>query len=173
MKKLLIALVILMVLTGGAVGTMKALGLGPFAAPEAGAEHGAAKGEAGGHGAPAKGQGDAHGAAASASDLRPIKAPPVVVPLLTDKGVAALYQIQFDLKVPDLDAERIIIKEETRLNDAFVKDMHGFLPRMLGDLGRVDKGILRKRLMMVADRTLGAGVVRDITITNVLNRSQQ
>ena len=157
MKKVLILVVAVLILVGGAVGVMAFLGLGPFAETP-----------------PAEGAEDAaSGPATPAADLRPVPASAVVIPLLTDDGVAATYQIEFEYRVPDLDSERLVGKSEARLNDAFVSDLHGFLPRMLRDIGRLDRGILKKRMLMVAERALGAGVVPDIEIKTVIDRPSQ
>ena len=58
--------------------------------------------------------------------------------------------------------------------DAFLKDLHAFIPRMLSELGRIDLPTLKQRLQLVADRVAGEkGVVKGVLIQSLLDTPQQ
>jgi len=155
MKKLFIIFALVLLVAGATIGAMKWFGLGPFEQPEMAAEMEKAK---------------------------EIEAPPAlfvdVEPLLINvvQAGAIATTIQLEIKLESAGNENIIkIKRMLpTYKDAFLKDLHAFVPRMLSELGRIDLPTLKARLQLVADRVAGEkGVVNGVLIQSVLDTPQQ
>ena len=146
MKIVVIAFALLMMVAGGTVSMMKWLKIGPFAEK-------------------------------SAEEVKVVKVatgPPVfvdmdplVVTLFQGDRVAALIQIQLKLETVGNENVQRIQRSMPRLSDAFLRELHGFIPRLLKKEENLDILVVKKRLQMVADKTTAPGVVRDVLIQSV------
>jgi len=155
MKKLFIIFALVLLVAGATIGAMKWFGLGPFEQPEM---------------------------AADMEKAKEIEAPQAlfvdVEPLLINvvQAGAIATTIQMEVKLESTGNENIIkIKRMLpTYKDAFLKDLHAFVPRMLSELGRLDLPTLKARLQLVADRVAGEkGVVNGVLIQSVLDTPQQ
>ena len=155
MKKLFIIFALVLLVAGATIGAMKWFGLGPFEQPEM---------------------------AADMEKAKEIEAPQAlfvdVEPLLINvvQAGAIATTIQMEIKLESTGNENIIkIKRMLpTYKDAFLKDLHAFVPRMLSELGRLDLPTLKARLQLVADRVAGEkGVVNGVLIQSVLDTPQQ
>jgi flagellar protein FliL len=145
-KKILIIFTVFLMLSGGSLSVMKWLAIGPFEVAEE---------------APKVEEVDL---------MEPpkfIEMSPLTIPIFRGDNIAASIQIQLQIEVIGRDNEETVRNRRPRLGDAFLRDLHGFLPRLIKDKERLDLPILKKRLLMVASRVTGPGVVNDILIESV------
>ncbi|MBO6948440.1 MAG: hypothetical protein JJ855_10735 [Rhodospirillales bacterium] len=155
MKRLVVIFALVLLVAGATIGAMKWFGLGPFQKPED---------------------------ELAQEKPKEIEAPEAlfvdVEPLLVNvvQGGAIATTIQLEVKLETAGNENIIqIKRMLpQYKDAFLKDLHAFIPRMLSELGRIDLPTLKQRLQLVADRVAGSkGVVRGVLIQSLLDTPQQ
>jgi hypothetical protein len=145
MKIVIIAFAMIMMLAGGVVSIMKWLKIGPFA------EQGAAE------------------AVVVKPKLPPrfLEMPPLVVPILQGEGPAATIQLDFTLEAEGDANARRIEKLMPKIGDAFFRELFGFIPRLLKQEGRLNLSILKKRLMIVADKVGGPGTIAAVLVQAV------
>jgi flagellar basal body-associated protein FliL len=155
MKKLFIIFALVLLVAGITIGAMKWFGLGPFEKPEMAVEMDKAK-------------------AIEAPTALFVDVEPLMVNILQAGAVTATIQLEIKLETA---GNENIIKIKRMLptyKDAFLKDLHAFVPRMLSELGRIDLPTLMARLQLVADRVAGEkGIVNGVLIQSVLDTPQQ
>lgn len=146
MKKLVIAFSLLIVIAGGTISVLKWLEIGPFAntAVEGGDDK-----------------------MAPPEAARYIDMDPLVITLFQGNKVAATIQIQVKLEASGKDNEKTIYKILPRLSDAFIRDLHSFIPRLLRKSDELDAIVIKQRLKMVSDKVAGKGIVSNILIQSV------
>lgn len=155
MKRLFLIFALVLLVAGATIGAMKWFGLGPFEKPEMAEEMDKAK--------------KIEAPAALFVDVEPLLVNVV-------QGGAIATTIQLEVKIETAGNENIIrIKRMLpQYKDAFLKDLHAFVPRMLSELGHIDLPTLKKRLQLVADRVAGEkGIVKSVLIQSVLDTPQQ
>ena len=148
MKKLVIIFICVLLIAGGTIGVMKYMGLGPFHDPNAVVEEPEPDEE----------------------EALYVDVPALIVNVVQEGKIVA--SIQLEIKMETLGEENIIdIKRALpRYSDAFVKDLHSFVPRMLREIERLDLPTLKQRLQLVADRVAGEkGKVRDVLIQSIID----
>lgn len=96
---------------------------------------------------------------------------PLVVPIFGDDGVSSTIQVQVKLEVVGKENRAIISRFKTKLSDALLRDLYGFLPRLIKSQGRLDVTILKQRMQMVVNRTIGPDVVNDVLIQSVSDQA--
>ncbi len=154
MKRLVLIFALVLLVAGATIGAMKWFGLGPFQKPEMAVEMAEKKIEA---------------PEALFVDMEPLLVNVV-------QGGAIATTIQLEVKLETAGNENIIqIKRMLpQYKDAFLKDLHAFIPRMLSELGRIDLPTLKQRLQLVADRVAGEkGIVKGVLIQSLLDTPQQ
>jgi len=146
-KKLFIALAAVLILAGGAVAAMKWLQVGPFAVAEGTTKE---------------------------KPPEPVKESifvdldPLTLPLIQGDQIAGTIQIQVKLETIGTDNAIYLKRRLTKIKDAFVRDLHGFLPRMLKKEERINVVILKDRLKVIGQRLLGPGYIEDVLIQSVV-----
>ncbi len=161
MPKVLIFIIVgVLLLAGGGVTVMQQMELGPFApdpveGAEAGAEGGAEKAKM-----PKEDEPDP-----------PIylTMAPIVIPIFQGDKVTTNIQLTIQIEVARKDAPEIR-KRMTKLKDALLSDLIGFVPRHLRDHKKLDFGILSRRLMVIAERAVGKGLVDGVLIQGILDQ---
>lgn len=148
MKKILVILAALFILAGGAVAALKWLGLGPFASTDEAKKEAPKKPEV---------------------QTIFIDMDPIMVPLLQGNAVAATVQIQIKLETEGQDNAIFLKRRMPKISDAFVRDLHAFMPRMLKDQERIDVLILKQRLQVIGDRLFGKGYIKDVLVQSVID----
>ena len=148
MKKIMGILAALFILAGGAVAALKWLGLGPFAEQDQVAEKPKA---------PPKEQ------------TIFVALEPIMVPLLQGNEVAATVQIQVKLETEGQDNAIFLKRRMPQISNAFVSDLHAFMPRMLKQTERIDVLILKQRLQVIGDRLFGKGYIKDVLVQSVID----
>jgi flagellar FliL protein len=147
-KKILVILAALFILAGGAVAALKWLGLGPFEPVDEAKKEAPKKPEV---------------------QTIFIDMDPITVPLLQGNAVAATVQIQIKLETEGQDNAIFLKRAMPKISDAFVRDLHAFLPRLLKDTERVDVLILKQRLQVIGERLLGKGYIKDVLVQSVID----
>lgn len=148
MKKLVIAFSLLMVIAGGTISVLKWLGIGPFANIAAG---------------------DVDEGTSAPEPARYVDMDPLVITIFQGNKVAATIQIQVKLEARGEKNEKTIYKIMPRLSDAFFKDLHAFIPRLLRESDELDAIVIKQRLKMVSDKVAGKGTVSNILIQSVVD----
>ncbi len=147
MKKIVIAAAVMLMLAGATVSVLKWLGIGPF------------------------GNGDA---VDEATGTTPGETPSfvtmdvLVIPIFQGENVAATVQIQLKLEATNVESASEIARLLPRLNDAFLRDLYGFIPRHLRKEERLDVALIKDRLQLVGDKVAGPGVIKGVLVQAVL-----
>lgn len=102
----------------------------------------------------------------------PVAVPPtyvdfglLVVPVIRDREVKKQAEMIIRLQVPP-DRKAMVANRLPRLQAAFLEDMLGFLPNVVRDHQPLDIEAVRRRLVMVGERTMGAGNISDVLVEN-------
>jgi len=148
MKKVLILLILLLVVAGGAVGAMFFMKLGPFEPSEP----------------VKKTQEEIELEQEETTASVPIK--PFTIPMFQGERIAGSIQVQFELEVP-IGQEEVINSKMLRLEDAYLRDLYVFLPRLLRNKETLNIVALKRRLMRITEKIVGPDVVEDILIQSV------
>ncbi|SCA55128.1 exported hypothetical protein [Candidatus Terasakiella magnetica] len=149
MKKAILFLVLLLVVAGAAVGVLYFLKLGPFEGPP-----------------PEKTAEELELEKETTTTTIAIK--PFTIPMFQGERVAGGIKVQFDLEVA-LGQEELINAQMIRLEDAYLRDLYVFMPRLLRNKESLDIAALKKRLKRITKKVLGedATHVEDILIQSV------
>ncbi len=146
MKKLVIAVAIMLMLAGATISVLKWLGIGPFGDPAEVEATGTTPDE----------------------PLHFVTMDVLVIPIFQGDKVTATVQIQLKLEAADVESASEIARLLPRLNDAFLRDLYGFIPRHLRKKERLDLALIKDRLQMVGDKVAGPGVIKSVLVQAVL-----
>lgn len=150
MKKLILIFAFLVMLCGGTVSALKFLEIGPFEV---------------------KGKPKEKKVAAVRRNAAVfVDMDPLAIPIFQGNRVAALVQIQVKLQTSSDKNAKKIRRMMPVINDAFVRDLHGFMPRLLKAEERIDPVIIKQRLQMISDKIAGRGLIEDVQVQSVLER---
>lgn len=101
---------------------------------------------------------------------QPAPAPPsfveyglLSVPLIEQREVHRQAELILRLQVP-VQKRDVVAQNIPRLQSAYLAEMMEFLPILLRDGRRLDINAVRRRLQVVTDATLGAGLVKDVLV---------
>ena len=155
MKKLIMVFAALMMLTGATVSIMKALAIGQFS------------------GKVAESAAEAKARLNAPEPPRFIDLEPLIVPIFHGDEIVATIQISVKLEAVGAANETRINRIKPRLNDAYIKDLYSFIPRLLRNQERVNVFIIKKRLQMVSDKLLGEGIISDVLVQSITDTGQQ
>ena len=158
MPKLLIIIIAIVILAAGSgVTVMQQMELGPFAKEaELTPEQKAA-------------------AAAEAARLKALEPPryvslePLLIPIFRGDVVAATIQLQIKIETRSGN-ESMIYKQMPRLKDAYIRDLHAYVPRLLRKHRELDLGALKRRLQIIGERTIGKGLIDGVLVQSAMNR---
>ena len=151
MKKLILLFLMLLILIGGTAGALKFLELGPFKLKK----------------------GEVSKKFFKKQELDTtvfIEMDPLAIPIFQGNKVAATIQILVKLETNSEDNAEIIRDRMPVITDAFVRDLHSFMPRLLKAKEQVDVLIIKQRLKMVADKVAGKGLIQTVLVQSVLNQ---
>ena len=56
------------------------------------------------------------------------------------------------------------------LTDAYVRDLHSFLPRLLRSEERIDVLIIKQRLQFIGNKVAGKGLIDNVLVQSVINQ---
>lgn len=150
MQKLIIAVVLVIIIVGGAISALKILKMGPFATVE----------EVGGPQKPIV-QPD--------EPPKYVKMDPIFIPVIAQNKVFVTYRIEIQLETYGGDNEQMLLRLKTKLNDIFIRDLHAFIPRLFREKKELDVAMVKKRLELMASRSTAPGVITGVLVQSVTN----
>jgi hypothetical protein len=100
---------------------------------------------------------------------RYISMEPLSVSIFRGGAVATTIELKIQLETV-LANEVIINKKLPRLKDAFIRDLHSYFPRLLGKKNELDMPGLARRMFLIGEKTLGKGILKDLSILSASNR---
>lgn len=158
MKKLVVAFAIFLMLAGATVSVLKWLEIGPFEDKTMTPEEKAAA-----------------AAQAKAEAEKPlfVDMDPLLITVFDGDQVAATFQFEIKLETRGSDNLIKIKRNLPKFKDAFVRDLHEFVPRMLRELERLDVPTVKRRLVLRAHKVGGGELVKDVLIQSVIDNRQQ
>lgn len=155
MKKLITIFVLVLLVAGGTVGVMKYLGLGPFHDPNAE-------------------QAEQKPKEIEAPEALFVDMEPIMINVV--QSGAVVTTIQMEIKIETSGNENIIdIKRRLPVyKDAFMQDLHSFVPRMLNEINRLDLPTVKQRLQLIAERIAEReGMINSVLIQSIIDTPQQ
>ena len=150
MKKLLLIFGLLIMLGGGTVSSLKFLNLGPFKGDEVVEE-------------------DKQEEEVDDTTMF-VDMEPLAIPIFQGNRVAATVQIQVKLETNGKDNVKKIKRIMPIITDAFVRDLHSFMPRLLKAEERIDVLIIKQRLQLIGDKVVGKGLIKNVLVQSVIEQ---
>ena len=149
MKKLLLIFGLLVMLCGGTVSALKFLKLGPFQGEEVVEEKPEEQVEA---------------------TILFVDMEPLAIPVFQGNRVAATVQIEVKLVTNGKDNVERIKKIMPVITNAFVRDLHSFMPRLLKAEERIDVLIIKQRLQLISNKVAGKGLIKNVLVQSVIEQ---
>lgn len=87
----------------------------------------------------------------------------LIVPVVQDREVRKQAELILRLEVP-FEKKELVAQNLPRLQNAYLQDMMSFLPIHLRDGDRLDQAVIRRRLTLLSEKVLAAGLVKDVLI---------
>ena len=153
MRKIALAMAVLLMIAGGTMATLKTMEMGPFAKTEEQLAEEAAR----------IASGERQLSAFSAKPYY-IEMDPLLIPIFRDNEIAGTIQIIYKLEVFGNENYKSVGKLKTKLGDALIKDFTYYIPRTLRKNQRLDVPLIKYRLKMVSDKVLGKDVVSEAIV---------
>ncbi len=146
MKIIVVVVAIVLMLAGASFSVLKWMEIGPFAPDD----------------------GTAAESAEPEGEPIFIDLEPLMVNIFQDNEVATTIQITVKLETLGDDNAKDVNQQLPKIMDALLRDLHGFLPRVLKDEdAQLDVFVLKKRLKLTADRLFPDGRIHDVLIQSV------
>ncbi|PHS79106.1 MAG: hypothetical protein COB59_03375 [Rhodospirillaceae bacterium] len=161
MKKLMILVAVFFLLAGGTVGVLKYMQVGPFKVdPALMTEEDKAK--------------TLMEEAQAVLKARPhyVEMDPIQIPIFQGDGVAGTVLIHYKMEALSIDNQLIIAKAKRQIGDALIQDFSYYLPRTLRNNKTLDVTLIKYRIVMIASKLLGKGVVNDALIQSMTSTDQ-
>ena len=149
MRKLILIFSILVMLVGGTIGALKWLELGPFQT---------------------KGVVKKVAKKVEKDSTIFIDMDPLAIPIFRGNRVAATIQIQVKLETNGEDNAEKIKHIMPVLTDAYVRDLHSFLPRLLRSEERIDVLIIKQRLQFIGNKVAGKGLIDNVLVQSIIDQ---
>jgi len=149
MKKFVVVFAMLLMLSGGSISIMKTLEMGPFA----------------------KTEGEAAEEAVSDEPPRFIEMGLLLIPIFSGDRVATTIQIQIKLETMGTENESKVNKMMPRINDAFLRDLYAFIPRLVRKEGKIRAIVIKKRLEMIAGKVAGPDLISNVLVQSITDTS--
>jgi flagellar basal body-associated protein FliL len=149
MKKLLLIFGLLVMLCGGTVSALKFLKLGPFQGEEVVEEKPEEQVEA---------------------TILSVDMEPLAIPIFQGNRVAATVQIEVKLVTNSKDNVERIKQIMPVITNAFVRDLHSFMPRLLKAEERIDVLIIKQRLQLISNKVAGKGLIKNVLVQSVIDQ---
>ena len=137
-------------LVGATIGSLKFLELGPFK--------------------PKKGEVRKTSRKAVKDTTVFIDMEPLAIPIFRGNKVAATIQLLIKLESSNEEKAEEIKEKMPIITDAFVRDLHSFLPRLLRAEERLDVLIIKQRLQMIGDKAAGKGTISNVLVQSLLDQ---
>jgi flagellar FliL protein len=148
LKKLIIMVVGLMILGGGAVSVMKWMKLGPF-------EEVAVEGQ--------------EEQMVRDDDTLFVDMEPLVIPVYQGDKVAATVQIQVKLETIGSENKAKLQHIMPKISDLFIRDLHTLIPHLLKQEEQIDVLIIKQRLKLISDKLIGPDLIQNVLGQSVID----
>ena len=96
---------------------------------------------------------------------------PLVVPVIDNGAVVATVQIQIQLETKEKNEDEVK-RLLPKINDAYLRDLNGYLPRLIRSDGQIDANKIRSRLFVIGERTVGKGLIDDVLIQAIMDQAR-
>ena len=149
MKKLLLIFGLVVMLCGATVSALKFLKLGPFQGEEVVEEKPEEQAEA---------------------TILFVDMEPLAIPIFRGNRVAATVQIEVKLVTNGKDNVERIKQIMPVITNAFVRDLHSFMPRLLKAEERIDVLIIKQRLQLISNKVVGKGLIKNVLVQSVIDQ---
>ena len=146
MKKLVVIGAAILILVGGAIAAMKWLAIGPFEGVEAVKEE------------------------KKPEEAILIDMDPLVLQVILEDQITATIQFQIKLETAGQENAIFLKRRLTKVSDAFMQDLYGFLPRLIKKKKRLDLNILKDRLKLIGERLLGKGYIDSVLVQSAIEK---
>ena len=154
MKKLIIIFAIVLLIAGATIGAMKFLGLGPFAEPETAEQQEAPK--------------------EREPEALFVDMEPIMINVMQGGEMMATIQLEIKLETAGRDNIIQIKRMLPQYKNAFMQDLHAFVPRMFREIERMDLPTVKQRLQLISDRVAGeTGIVNGVLIQSIVDTPLQ
>ncbi len=162
MKLVIIGVLAVLLLAGGGVGGMFAMGFFDSVA--------AADGDQASAEAAKEGTTGVAGEAAAAPDPGAgyVEMKPLSAPVFADNDIAFNVLLTFSLELSDTSYRDEVAKMMPRLRDAMVRDLYARGVSRRGGSGRFDLEGVKKRMLKIASRTVEEGMIRDVLVVSAI-----
>jgi flagellar basal body-associated protein FliL len=150
MKKLILLFAMFLFLIGGTIGLLKFLEIGPFK--------------------PKKGEVKKVVIKEVVDTTVFIDMEPMAIPIFQGNRVAATVQIQVKLETNNENKAERIKEMMPIIIDAFVRDLHSFMPRLLRAEERIDILIIKQRLQLIGDKVTGKGTISNVLVQSIIDQ---
>jgi len=147
LKKLIIAVLGILLLVGGAASVLKFMKLGPFEEEVAAEQEEMVRDD----------------------DTLFVDMEPLVIPVFQGDKVAATVQIQVKLETIGKDNKAKLQHIMPRISDLFIRDLHTFIPRLLKQKERIDVLIVKQRLKLISDKLIGPELIQNVLVQSVID----
>lgn len=151
MKKLLLIFGLLVILGGGTVSALKFLRLGPFQGDEVVEEKPEEQVE---------------------DTTLFVDMDPMAISIFQGNRVAATVQIQVKLETNGKSNVEKIKQIMPVITDAFVRDLHSFMPRLLKAEERIDVLIIKQRLQLISNKVAGKGLIKNVLVQSIIDQQR-
>jgi len=94
---------------------------------------------------------------------------PIVLTVILGDRAALTLQLSLQIETTE-EKEAVLHKSLTKLKDAYIRDMHSFVPRLYRKSPTLDTEALKRRLKVIGARTIGKGIIEAVLIQNKLER---
>ena len=145
MKKFVVVFAMLLMLSGGTISIMKTLEMGPFA----------------------KTEGEKAEDVAQENPPRFIEMGLLLIPIFSGDRVATTIQIQIKLETLGVENESKVNKMMPRINDAFLRDLYAFIPRLIRKQGKISAIVIKERLELIAGRVAGPDLISNVLVQSI------
>jgi len=88
---------------------------------------------------------------------------PLSIPIIQNGKIALNLQLEVQIDTTDKKAPKLREKLPI-LKDAYVRDLFSFIPRQLRKSKKLDQETLRRRLQVMGQRTIGKGIINAVNI---------
>ena len=95
---------------------------------------------------------------------------PLVLQVILEDQITATIQFQIKLETAGQENAIFLKRRLTKVSDAFMQDLHGFLPRLLEKKDRLDLTILKDRLKLIGERLLGKGYIDSVLLQSAIEK---
>jgi len=94
----------------------------------------------------------------------------MAIPIFQGNRVAVTVQIQVKLETNNENKAERIKEMMPIIIDAFVRDLHSFMPRLLRAEERIDILIIKQRLQLIGDKVTGKGTISNVLVQSIIDQ---